>query len=257
MVNVFGQSDSVGPAGKKGDKGDNGDSGFSITFFWKQLLKWFNEILSLSFYFDTETSGIIIEHGKKVGMKNQVTKKNAKALTNVGSMIKIDYSGKYALEFKNTVYKVEHIDWAASETQKSILIFAFKVPTFVTNKQYIFHTMNKDEVNRAVYIENTELVIQTSSLTKVPYRSDSWNICYIEYGKESNYWINGNTGTFETIHVAQTDYNLFIGGKDGHTFNGTIARIDFYTERHDHEGILPVGIRDIIIENYKGLIPVD
>ena len=254
MVNVFGQSDAVG---KKGDKGDTGDSGFSIIFFSKQLLKWFNEILILSFYFDTETSGILIEDEKRVGIKNQVTNKNAKALTHVGSMSKIDISGKYALEFKNTVYKVENIDWAFSNTQKSILIFAFKVPTFVTNKQYIFHTMNKDEINRAVYIENADLVIQTSSLTKVPYRSDSWNICYIEYGKESNYWINENTGTFQTIHIVETDYNLLIGGKDENTFNGIIARIDFYSERHVHEGFLPVGIRDIIIESYKALIPYD
>ena len=43
-------------------------------------------MLSVSFFFETLTSGILYEHGRYVGLKKQVKDNYAKALPNVGNI---------------------------------------------------------------------------------------------------------------------------------------------------------------------------
>ena len=252
MVNVFGTDETRGPPGRNGKDGENGKPNISTTFFGKFLLKWFNELLTLSFYFDTPTSGIKIKDGKAVALINQTGGNNANPINDVGTLSKIPFSGKYALNFKDTVYKVDDVDWTTALTEKAIFIFAFKTNT--TNKQYIFHTKNTYGALREIYLEHDNIVINDDAV--IEYCKNSWNICYIEYGQSSSYWINGKTGTFTTKETQYEDLILYIGGKDGHTFTGSIARFDFYSQHHLKDEILPVDIRDIIISQFEDLVLV-
>ena len=253
MVNVFGEDETKGAPGRDGKDGKDGEPNISTVFFGKFLLKWFNELLTLSFYFDTPTSGIKMKEGKPVALLNQNGGNNAIPIKDVGTLSMIPYSRKYALNFKDTVYKVDDVDWTTVPTEKAIFIFAFKTNT--TNKQYIFHTKNTSGAAREIYLEHDNIVINDDAV--IEYCKNSWNICYIEYGESSSYWINGKTGTFTTKVTQSEDLILYIGGKDGYTFTGSIARFDFYSQHHPKDEILPVDIRDVIIYQFKELVPFD
>ena len=68
----------TGKQGEKGTKGDTGKQGekgeLPTLFFTKTITDSFAKEMTLSYYFDTEKSGLLIEHDKAVGLKNQVDK---------------------------------------------------------------------------------------------------------------------------------------------------------------------------------------
>ena len=99
-----------GESGPQGEKGDKGDSGIiNMFFFGKQIIEWLAQSMTFSCYFDNETSGIISEGHKRVGIKNQVHGKDAMISKGVvGKMIKLLH-GQYALELSNNTYIIKDV----------------------------------------------------------------------------------------------------------------------------------------------------
>ena len=138
---------NTGPKGVQGLKGDPGvvgpvgpsGKGLSPTFFGKRFARWLYDILTFSFYFSTEKSGLIFEGGIAVGIKNQVGTNRAKSLGKVGTIIKIPDYG-YGLEFTKSIYQIDDISWATSLNSKAVLIFTFKITRWPSHLQYLFYT---------------------------------------------------------------------------------------------------------------------
>ncbi len=251
MVNVFGQSSNKGPPGERGEKGD----GLPTLFFTKTITDSFEKEMTLSYYFDTEKSGLLIEHDKAVGLKNQVDK-TRNALGTVGKMIKYPGCGKYSLKFTNEIYEVKgKTSLSLAEGMKSIIILNFKVDE--PNKGYIFSTNMR---TRQLYIDGHNIVLDCrKGKISLPYNIHRWNLVYIELNNplegemDSIFRVNEKNGVLRILSHESKDDTLYIGGMDGLYFQGQIGRFDTFEHICDENDIyenLSENIRNIYI-SYK------
>ena len=260
MVDIFGGNRRQGKRGLQGPAGPPGE-GLSAFFFSKQLAKWFYEGLSFSCFFKTSRSGLVIEKtGKVLGIKNQVGDNDAVALKKFEQLVEIHGYG-YGVMMSSSLYRIDNLDWALGNNSKAILFFAFKVDEWPKKLGYIFQ--NEDE-DRSIYLKGAHLVISGCKRPQhhylIPYKQNDWNICFVEFnnceGMLSRYKINDQKGTFTTEPNDGDAQTCYIGGKNNLSFQGVLARFDFFTNFSPEEEImenLPESVKNSFIEQFYNI----
>ena len=251
MVDKFGERRRTGKRGPPGPPGD----GLSSQFFSKRLATWLGDLVSFTFYFEDEKSGLVWKGGKAVAIKNRVGINDARALHKIPRLIKIPDYG-YGLQFRKSIYEIKDVDVATGIHSKVVLIFAFKVDAYPRDRGTLFYS---GEGERSVCLDHKNLVIIGSrggGEVYVPFREHRWNLCWIEYNNadmSSRYVINDRKGTFVTGSETGLDDCLYIGGKKGEEsyFQGVMARFDLISIPMDeNECITDSFRRSFLIEHY-------
>ena len=241
----------AGPSGAAGKRGDPGPPGvLSTTFFAKQIVDMFVENLSFSCRFDTTESGFIYDgQKKKIGLKNFNGKNHAKLWKgDVGNLV--HHVDKYALEFKDSIYKIQEMDLATAQFSKAIVVFNFKVQSFPSDYEFI---LISETGLRQVYLKGAQLVIECGGvITSLRYEIRKWNVVYIEFSNTTNgvnfFQINDDSTSFSLgKKEAKFEDELYLGGYKDQLLNATIARLDIYYEMQRSCENLPKKIRDTYI----------
>ena len=267
MVNKFGGSDFSGkrgppgipgvqgPPGEKGDKGVQGPSGpkgdsgpIDMYFFGPQIVEWFSKSMTFSCYFDTETSGIVSDRGHRVGIKDQVNQRDAMIRKGqVGQMIHLPRSGKYALEFTNEMYTIKNVRLVEGLHSKAIVIMNFKTESWPSDIQNI---LSNDSGTRRIYLKGVNLVVDCGEAVSLPYDLHDWNTLFLEINnvedKMGMFQLNNKSKPIKVIPTRGVRQSHFGGWKDQY-FTGTISRLDIFCHAEMSKENLPEELRKLYI----------
>ena len=239
--------------GRRGPPGPAGKDALELnTWFPLSMVRMFREDEACTFYFDTETDGILYDKEKKpIGLKDRGGgKRNAKCLQNFQKPMKISSfrSSKYGLPLKDSLYFVD-VETGIAPSSIFIVAFTFKVAAKLTDENhYIFSNASK---TRAVSITNKSLNFWGSeTLPELKYKYREWNTMIIQYScisfEEEDrkydkcfFILNGEKGFFRPRAYNIKDNELYIGGlKGGSNFaNVVLGSFEVYFKTYDETPI--------------------
>ena len=210
--------------------------------------------MSFSCYFETKTSGIISDKGKRVGIKNQVNPNRHAMIREgeVGLMIKVNKE-QYSLEFKNEMYMIKGTHLAEFINTKAIVMLNFKVTSYVPDIQYILCDVYE---NRQIYLKGTNVVADYGDgAVNIPFNLE-WNILYLEInhvkGKPGLFKVNDTSKPITCGDVGHLfSRTLYFGGWKKKYFQGCIQRMEIFN-RDGVKDNLPQDLRtEYMLINYE------
>ena len=203
--------------GRPGPPGPSGKNALDIgSWLPEGVVKMFRESEQCTYYFDTESDGIL-EEDKKHSLKDRYGKNHAVCIQNFQKPVKLGKLGVYGLPLKNTKFKLNILDEGLIPKSVLIIVFSFKVTAPLgENPTYIFS--NKSG-SRAVSINNKQLDVWGATASpQLEYDKGQWNTMLLQYsritesGKDQCFFIlNGDLGTFEP-KVYDFEREFYIGG---------------------------------------------
>ena len=250
-----GQTGPQGSPGEKGDRGEQGESGpVDMYFFGKQIIGWFSKSMSFSCYFETKTSGIISDKGKRVGIKNQVNPNRHAMIREgeVGLMIKVNKE-QYSLEFKNEMYMIKDTHLAEFINTKAIVMLNFKVTSYVPDIQYILCDFYE---KRQIYLKGPNVVADCGDgVVSIPFDLE-WNTLYLEInhakGKAGLFQVNDTSKPITCGDTKEFARTLYFGGWKKQFFKGCIQRMEIFNQDGMSKENLSRGLREeYLMINYE------
>ena len=245
-----GEKGARGEEGSPGEKGDKGDSGpIDIYFFGPQIVEWFSKSMTFSCYFDTETSGIVSDRGHRVGIKDQVNQRDAMIRKGqVGQMIHLPRSGKYALEFTNEMYTIKNVRLVEGLHSKAIVIMNFKTESWPSDIQNI---LSNDSGTRRIYLKGVNLVVDCGEAVSLPYDLHDWNTLFLELNNVEDrigmFQLNNKSKPIKVSPTQTGAPQLHFGGWKDQYFKGAISRLDIFHHPEMSKENLPAELRKLYI----------
>ena len=248
-MNHFGTRRWRGEPGKSGERGPPGLSGIDILcqIFWPQMNRWLQDNQMVSYYFDTETSGWIIENDKIVAIKNQINNEwNGYLFSGEKYGKLVREFNRYFLQFDKEIYRIgDKVFPFGRPMYKTLIILNFKRPD-TPDKEVL---ITDKHGYRQVYLYKGEVYFACDAqIMKFRYFPGRWNTVFLELND------NRHMKSFFSVNIYQvnafniggpaTDGFFYIGGwKGDNFFKGQIGRIDIYHKLMDDQEIFP---RDIL-----------
>ena len=242
-----GASGERGPRGVAGEKGEEGL--LSTVFFAKQIVEMFEKNLTFSCYFNNKKDGFIYNGDRIIGLKNRNGGNHAHLVHgDVGSLI--HHIDKYALEFKNSIYKITDLDLATGSNSKAILILNFKIGVFPTHYQYILISKT---AKRQLYLKGSNLILEAGGeKTSLPYQQRRWNVVYIEFSNTKDgvnvFRVNDESRNFVLKAEASMDEEILLGGYREQLLTAVVGRIAVYSNPQFVNENLPEKIRNLYLD---------
>ena len=238
-MNHFGTRRWRGEPGRSGEIGPPGPPGINVLcrIFWPQINQWLQENQTVSYYFNTRTSGWIMKKGEITAIKNQINNEwNGYLSYGDAFGTLVSEFGQFSLEFKKEIYKIgTKLFPFGRPSYKTIIILNFK-RSGSTEKEVIL----TDKLGyRQIYLyEGKVYFVCDDQIMSFRYVSGRWNTIYTELNDDkemdSYFSVNCNRPKSFKIRKPAEDNFLYIGGwKAGDFFKGTIARIDLYFQYMD------------------------
>ena len=212
--------------GRRGPPGPPGKDALQIDVWCsKSLLQQFQASATCSFYFNTESDGVL---DKKKGLKNRVgDEKNAICLRGFNTPIKTNKSYSIPLSV-DSCYEITNISSALRPKTVFIVAFSFKLVKAIKDElsYYIFSNTNS---TRAVTLRKDRLDIAgfAQGSPQLKYLTKSWNHMVIQYSRVTDlgsddicfFILNGRRGSFEPSVFESDASELYIGHKLKKTAN--------------------------------------
>ena len=127
-----------------------------------------------TFYFNTETDGILYKDDKPIGLKDRFGENNAICLKNFHAPVKIRRF--HALPLQDTLYKISRLRTATAPPSICVIALQFKI-TAEKDGYIIANEAN----NRGVEISKKSLNILGTDPLALEYRDRRWNKLIIQY----------------------------------------------------------------------------
>jgi len=243
---LSGTKGDTGPRGFSGIKGDTGPRGepgiqglpgkdgkdaLTVTKWFPNLaLEWWRNASEATFYFNDKESGFTHKDSKITGLKShsKIWHHDAISLKDIGKLKKV--ARGYSLEFKNSLFLIDHVGLAFAQPLTSCLTLSFHVPEAPIEKEYLISTSN-----RGVSIQGERIQVWgcENEPVEIPLSINDWNIVFIQWkvgGDNAGYIYNMFTKESKSFITSKPNakLGLYIGGeKNGQNFNGQICAIDF------------------------------
>ena len=255
-MNKFANRRSQGPAGKTGDTGPIGPPGIDVLcqFFWPQLQEWITKNQTVAYYFDTRTSGFVIEKDKIVAIRNQ-TGTTWNGYLSYGDKFGelISEYGHLSLQFNQEIYKIgKELFPFGRSMHKLMIILNFKRKSSVPGKEIIL----SDKMGyRQIYLHDNYVYFVCDDQTmKFRYVQGKWNAVFIECNDnrsmDSFFAVNCSKRQTFSIRAAAPDNYLYIGGlKSDNFFKGAIGRLEILHQPINEREIFPKLLMDKYIFN--------
>ena len=231
-MNIFGDNRSVGPAGPPGQ-----DAVKLSEWCPNGILRLFRESEQCCYFFNTEKDGITSQ-GQHVALKDRFGANDAICVKNFQKPIKI--KGYYGIPLRNTLYQISNIDTAETPISISVIAFAFKRLSKLTNEdKYIVTNESK---TRGVTISSQSLNFLGTDALKLAYSKTSWNFLVVQYSNiaagagDCFFILNGKKGFFKPHKTIIKDPGIvFIGGdsKGDNTADVLLTNFEIYTKIYD------------------------
>ena len=246
---------------KRGPRGFPGKDALDINnWFPVSVVRMFRESECCTFYFNTETDGILYEGAKVIGLKDQGGRQNALCLQNFQKPIKIGIH--YGLPLNGAVYKIPDIPTAVAPHCIVIIALSFKVMSKLSNENHYIFSNNTG--SRAVSITKKSLNIWgTHELLDLEYDYDGWNTLLLQYScmeKTENdkcfFSLNGRRGFFRPRQYNIEDNDIFLGGTSKMTNYGNVVIGSFEAynkifEKTPDKYLIPDEIYKLVEEDIK------
>ena len=214
---------------KRGPRGFPGKDALDINnWFPVSVVRMFRESEYCTFYFNTETDGILYEGAKAIGLKDQGGRQNALCLQNFQKPIKI---GKhYGLPLNGAVYKIPSIPTAVAPHCILIVALSFKVMSELSDENHYIFSNNTG--TRAVSITKKSLNIWgTQELSELEYDYRDWNTLLLQYSCMENtendkcfFSLNGKRGFVRPRpYKFGPDNDIFLGASSKMTNYGNVV----------------------------------
>ena len=225
--------------GRRGPRGPPGENALDFqSWLPKAMVKMFRESEQCTYYFDTETDGII-EDGGKHALKDRYGENHAVCIQNYQKPVKLGKLGIYGLPLKNTKFKVPNIeDQGLTPESIFVIAFSFKILSPLDEKPYYIFSNTRG--NRAVSINNKQLDIWGATASpQLKYDMRGWNVMLLQYsritrtGKDKCFFIlNGDLGTFEPKVYEEEFSDFYIGGThEQETAPIMLGSLEIYTKQ--------------------------
>ena len=222
-----------------GIQGPPGQNAFDMTGWTpKGLLRMFRENTDCSFYFKSETDGILFDDKKQpIGLLNHGDNNfNAICLSHFYKPVHI-HGLFYALPLDHTIYKISEIGTAVLRPSIMFVALTFKVSRKLEpGKDYTIFT--NDNGSRGVIISSKTInILGAQTRQELTYDSSEWNTILIQWSCVSDeedqcfFYLNRQRGFFRPQKYENESRNIFIGG---HPNKGECAPI--YITRFDVYG---------------------
>ena len=206
--------------GRRGPPGPPGKDALQLDVWCsKSLLHQFQASATCSFYFNTESDGVL---DKKKGLKNRVgDEKNAICLRGFNTPIKTNKTYSIPLSV-DSCYEITNISSALRPKTVFIVAFSFKLVKAIKDElsYYIFSNTNS---TRAVTLRKDWLDIAgcAKGSPQLKYLTTTWNHMVIQYSRVTDqgsddlcfFILNGRRGSFEPTVFQNDARELYIGHK--------------------------------------------
>ena len=227
--------------GRRGPRGFPGRNALQLErWFDVALLRMFREDEQCTYYFNTETDGVINKDGK-YEIKDRGGRHNAVCLQNYIKPVRVE--DFYGLPLKNSLYKISDINTALDPPSIMLIAFSFRVLSEPTDQsQYIF---TNNSGTRAVSITKDYLSIWgTQSPPMLTYNNKLWNTMIIQYScvndddRENDkcfFSLNMDKGFFRPRGYKIEDSDVYIGGRPNKTnfAHVLIGNFEIYVKHPD------------------------
>ena len=230
--------------GRRGPPGPAGKNAFDMAgWIPKALLKMFRENTDCSFYFKTETDGILYDDKKHpIGLLNHGNSdSNAMCLSHFHKPVHI-HGSFYALPLDHTIYKISNIETVLRPTIVFVA-FTFKISKeLVPGKDYTIFTNNTG--SRGVVISSKTInILGAQTRQELLYDPTEWNTILIQWSNVSKgedqcfFYLNEKRGFFRPQKYEEDSRDIYIGGhpKSGECAPFYLTRFDVYTREWSGE----------------------
>ena len=248
-----------------GVPGPPGRDAFDMTGWTpKGLLKMFRESTDCSFYFKSETDGILFDDRKlPIGLLNHGNSDfNAMSLSHVFYKPVHVHEKLYALPLANTIYKISEIGTAGIVPAIMFVAFTFKISRKLEpGKDYTIFT-NENGSRGVVISSKTINILGAQNRLELPYDITKWNTLLVQWSNISDenndrcfFYLNEDKGFFHPQKYEESP-DLYIGGhpekEDGAPFY--LTRFDIYNRKWSEEinnYLVPDNICKLILDDIQ------
>ena len=256
MVDIFGDCESGGSAGKRGPAGEDGDDSLDICrWFPLETLIWLRNTAQCCYYFDKEDD-FIQEGGKIVGFKSHSSRKND-AISLKDSVIKIRFGRGYCAEFVNSLLEISNTDLAMDLNSFTFLVITFKM-TRIPNSEMII--VSNEKSDRGIFVNLKKFGIFGSDEEIFwKYKLKKWYTIAVQWTRKDDnkgyVYFKGKRADFTTTKPEAQSHSVFMGAlkerKRLMPWTGCLALLEIYTYKSPSEDEFPAKFRDLIIEDHK------
>ena len=198
--------------GRRGPPGPSGKDAIQLHEWCpKGVLEMFRRDQECTFYFNTETDGILYKDDKPIGLKDRFGENNAICLKNFHAPVKIRRF--HALPLQDTLYKISRLRTATAPPSICVIALQFKI-TAEKDGYIIANEAN----NRGVVISKKSLNILGTDPLGLEYQERRWNKLIIQYSNMPEgdskcfFVLNGRRGFFIAHPNPADTTEFYIGG---------------------------------------------